>query len=120
MDSFERLFRAHPLNLSIIYGSTPNLTVYERVTELMKPSGVLGFALNAFRDAFFSEQRRNMLLVDYDDLARQPRRVMDDLHAALNFPVFNYDFAKIEPIPGAEDFDRDVSTPGLHLSLIHI
>ena len=38
VDSFERLFRANPFALSVIYGGVSNLTVYERtMTELPRP-----------------------------------------------------------------------------------
>src|ERR1700693_4104490 len=52
IDSFERLFQKNPFDLSAAYGSQANLTVHSRVAELMGPSGVVGFALNAFRGAF--------------------------------------------------------------------
>jgi sulfotransferase len=114
VDSFERLFKKNPLNLSIIYGSQANLTVYERTAEIMKPGGVVGFALNSFKDAFFSENRSRLLVVNYDDLCRFPERTMGELHSSLRLEPFMYDFNRIEPIPGAAEFDRDISTPGLH------
>ena len=114
VDSFERLFQQNPLNLSVAYGQQANTTVYERATELMKPTGVVGFALNAFRTAFFGLNRDKLVLVRYDDLARFPAQVMRDLSEQLVLPAHNYNFQAIEQIPGAEQFDRDVSTPGLH------
>lgn len=114
VDSFERLFQANPLALSVIYGAKPNLTVYERVSEIMKATGVVGFALNALRGAYFGPHKDNLILVSYDDLARFPAQVMKDLTDALMLPAHNYNFEAIEQVPGAEQFDRDVSTPGLH------
>jgi sulfotransferase len=113
-DSFEQLFQKHPLNLSVVYGSKANLTVYERMSEIMQPSGVVGFALNAFRSAFFGPHRNKLLVIEYDDLARYPAKTMEDLHTALDLPLFGYDFNCIEPIPGAKQFDLDIRTPGLH------
>ena len=114
VDSFERLFQKNPCNLSIIYGSTANLSVYERVMEIMKPTGVVGFALNAFRTAFFSDQRDRLIIISYDDLCRYPYPVLADLHKSLDLPEFKYNMNKIEPIPGAAEFDQHISTPGLH------
>jgi sulfotransferase len=114
VDSFERLFQSHPLALSHIYGSTSNSTVYERVSGIMGAQGVLGFALNGLRSAFFGPHRDKLLGVQYDDLCRFPAAVLKDLTEALGLPHHNYNFAKIEQIPGATEFDQDVATPGLH------
>lgn len=114
VDSFERLFQAHPLNLSVIPGARANTTVYERAAAIMKPDGVVGFALNAFRSAYFGDLREQLILVEYSDLCRYPGLTMANLHKELRLAHFNYDFNKIEPIPGSTEFDRDVSTPGLH------
>jgi sulfotransferase len=114
VDSFEQLFQQNPLSLSVIYGGVSNTTVYKRVQDLMSPDGVVGFALNAFRSAFFGPHKENLLCVDYDSLARFPAALMEDLSKALELPPHNYNFDAIEQIPGAEQFDRDVATPGLH------
>jgi sulfotransferase len=114
VDSFERLFQANPLNLSVAYGATANLTVYDRVKELMQSTGVVGFALNAFRGAFFGPHKENLICVSYDDLARFPAAIMAEITQALSLPPHNYNFEVIEQIPGVEQFDRDISTPGLH------
>lgn len=114
VDSFEDLFQKNPLTMSLIYGAQSNLTVYERTIELMKPTGVVGFALNAFRTAYFGPHKQLLVIVPYDDLARFPAAVMDDLTKTLGLPAHNYQFDAIAQIPGAAQFDQDVSTPGLH------
>lgn len=114
VDSFERLFQKNPLSLSVIYGSQANLTVYERAMEIMKPTGVLGFSLNAFRTAYFGPHRDKLVLVNYDDLCRFPAAEMNRLTKTLDLPAHNYRFDAIEQIDGAAAFDRSVSTPGLH------
>lgn len=114
VDSFERLFQKNSLHLSVIYNSLCNVTVYERAFELMKPQGVVGFSLNALRSAYYGPYRNRVILVPYDDLARYPAEVMRDLHVSLNLPPHTYDFNRIEPIPGAVEFDQKIRTPGLH------
>jgi sulfotransferase len=114
VDSFEQIFQQNPLNLSVAYGSQANLTVYERVNEIMKPTGAVGFALNAFRTAYYGPHRARLVLVCYDDLARFPAQIMEELTTVLNLPPHNYNFGAIQPVPGAEKFDRDIATPGLH------
>lgn len=114
VDSFERLFQKNPLNLSVAYGAVANTTVYERVSEIMKPIGVVGFALNAFRSAFFGPHHDRLVCISYDDLCQFPQAIMTELTRALDLPPHNYQFDAIEQIPGAEQFDKDISTPGLH------
>jgi sulfotransferase len=114
VDSFERLHRSHPLGVSVIYGGRSNLTVYDRVAEVMKPSSVLGYALNSFRDAYFGPQRERMLIINYDDLCQFPQQIMSELHTSLGVPQFNYNVEKIEPIPGAAEFDAARGAIGLH------
>jgi len=114
VDSFERLHRSHPLQVSVIYGEQPNLTVYDRVNEVLKPGSVLGYALNAFRDAFYGPQRNRMLVVNYEDLCRFPKDVLGEIHLALKAPAFAYRFDKIDPIEGAAKFDGELGATGLH------
>lgn len=114
VDSFERLFQAHPLNLSVIYGGLANTTVYERTHEIMKPTGVLGFALNAFRGAYFGPAKDKLVIVSYDDLCRFPAQIMEELTTRLRLPRHNYQFDAIQQIPGSDVFDRKIATPGLH------
>lgn len=114
VDSFERLFQAYPLHMSMIYGGKANTTAYERVHEIMKPTAVLGYSLNALRTAFFGPENRRMLMVEYDDLCRFPEAVIRDIYTALGEEQFIHDFNKIEPIPGAHEFDLELHTPGLH------
>lgn len=114
VDSIERLVRAHPLELSTIFGLEPNTTVYDRVAMLLKPPALLGYALNSFRDAFYGPHRERLVLVEYAELAQHPGPVMQRLHDELKLPPFAYDFNNIEPIPGAEEFDRMLGLPGLH------
>lgn len=114
MDSFERLFSQYGTSLSNIYGARANTTVYSRVQAVLEEHGVLGYALNAFREAFYGPYRSKLILFQYDDLARFPKEVMDDLHEQLGLDKFPYDPEDIKPIPGAAEFDRLINTPGLH------
>lgn len=114
VDSFERLWQRNPLALSIIYGGRSNLTVFDRTNEIMKPTNVVGFSLASLATAIHGPHREMLHPVEYDDLCRFPKLVMEGIHKLLDLPEFAYDFTKIEAIPGAALFDEDVSTPGLH------
>jgi sulfotransferase len=114
VDSFEQLFQANPMDLSVVYGSRTNTTVYDRVSEVMCGTGVLGYALNALRSAYYGPHADRLVFVNYDDLARFPQAIMDDLTASLDLPAHNYQFDAIQQVPGSEQFDKELSTPGMH------
>ena len=114
VDSFERVFRLNPLLPSVIYGGTANFTVFNRVRSVLGDEAVLGFALNAFRDAFYGAFRKKLFIVEYVDLCTRPAGVMTELHAAIDEAPFKYRFDKIEAVKGAAEFDRKLGTPGLH------
>ncbi len=112
MDSIERLIRANPLDLSGIFGFDPTGTVYTRISRLAASEGMVGFALDALREAFFSPWADRLILVDYVALTRQPAATLARLYAFLGETPFAHDFDHVEY--EAEAFDLALGTPGLH------
>lgn len=114
-DSIERLIRDNPYELSGIFGFEPGGTVFSRVQGLMSPTGLVGYALDALREGYYSPQAQGrMWLVEYEALAKSPKAVIDAIYDWLDIPRFAHDFDNIEPIPGAAAFDAKLGTPGLH------
>jgi sulfotransferase len=114
IDSFERLFQKNPAEISRVIGR-PNSTVYDRVHIMLEHDAVVGYSLNAFAEAFYGPYQRNLLVVDYADLAQRPLLVLNDIHAALELDPYDYyDINHVETPPGAEEFDRNIGLPGLH------
>src|SRR5208282_659547 len=114
IDSVERLLQTHPLTLSTIIGLESGTTVFGRVKRLMDPLGLVGYAWNAVQEAYYGSHRDRLLMVNYDDLAQVPDKIMAEIHEKLELPEFEYSFDDIRPIPGAELFDVSIGTPGLH------
>lgn len=114
VDSLERLLRSNALYLSNIIGSEQNTTVYERVKMYMAPGGIVGFAQNAFREAYYGPHRDRLIVLEYSELAQNPEAVMRRVHDELALPQFEYDFNNIKALPGAKEFDITLGTPGLH------
>lgn len=114
VESIERLIRKHPLEVNAIFEFKPNTTVYERVKMLTLPTGLLGYAWNAFRDVYYGPHRERVIMVEYAELAEHPRGVLARVHYELGYEPFDYNFDKIEHIPGAKEFDRSIGLPGLH------
>lgn len=114
LDSIERLVRANPMEISAIYGFEPNMTVYDRVHLLMKPGGLVGYALNAVRDAFYGPHRDRLVMVEYSELAQHPAGVLNCITENLQLPLFDFDFDNVKQLPGAAEFDASLGLPNLH------
>jgi sulfotransferase len=112
MDSIERLVRRNAFDLSGMFGYDGGGTVYSRVNRLAASDGMVGFALDCLREAFYGGWADRMILVTYEALARDPAGAMAQLYEFIGEPPFAHDFANVEY--SADDFDEALGSPGLH------
>jgi sulfotransferase len=112
MDSVERLLRRNAFELSGMFGYEPGGTVYTRMDRLASSEGLVGYALDALREAFFGEQAQKLILVEYQALTRAPQDTLRLLYDMLEEPFFQHDFDNVEY--NADDFDMALGTRGLH------
>jgi sulfotransferase len=112
LDSIERLIRQNRFEPSKIFNFEPGGTVYSRVEGLGSGSGMVGFAWNALREAFYGEQSDRMLLLTYETLTSEPRRALAAVYDFIGESPFEHDFANLAF--DATDFDARLGTPGLH------
>src|ERR1043165_1945874 len=80
MDSIERLIRRNAYDLSGIFGYDAGGTVYTRVNRLAANDGMVGFALDALREAFYGEHAGRLMLVTYQALTREPDATMAQIY----------------------------------------
>jgi sulfotransferase len=113
LDSFERLHRNNPFQLSMLFNADTCRTVYHRVETLGGVNGVVGFAWHALRDACFGEFSDRLILVDYDALTRDPETALAFLYRKLGLPPYRHDFENVL-FDEADEFDRRFGLPGLH------
>jgi sulfotransferase len=113
MDSFERLFRKNALLMSRMFKPAETLTVYSRLDALAGPSGPLRFAWNATREAFYGQHADRLIVVEYEDLAREPKRTIDLIYDRCGLPHFDHDFDNVSYDDG-QAFDHQFGMPGLH------
>jgi sulfotransferase len=113
LDSIERLVRRNALQPSKLFNYRTGGSIYSRVDTLMDPEkGLVGLPWSGLREAWFSESADRLILIEYDSLAREPKRVLGHLYDALQEPRFQHDFDNVtfnEP-----DYDADLGLPGLH------
>ena len=112
MDSVERLIRRNPHELSGLFGFEAGGTVYTRINRLAMNDGLVGYALDALREACFGEQADRLLLVEYEALTQVPAQTLARIYAFIGETPFAHDFDNVEY--DAEDFDLAIGAPGLH------
>jgi sulfotransferase len=113
IDSIEKMLRKNPLQLSRVFNFQPGGTVYSRVESLMNSdNGLVGLAWASLREAWFSDNAKRLIIVDYDNFVHNPAAVMSRLYAELGEPAFGHDYDHVaydEP-----DYDAHIGMPGMH------
>jgi sulfotransferase len=113
MDSVERLVRKNALSPSRLFNSPAESdTIYHRVETLAGRDRFVGFPYYALKEAFYSPEARNILLIEYDHLTQAPDKVLPLVYQFLGLPAFRHDFDNLdyqEP-----SFDARLGMDGLH------
>jgi sulfotransferase len=112
MDSIERLIRENAFELSGIFNFESLNTVYTRVNRLATSDGLVGFAIDALREAFWGEHADRLILVGYEAISKRPKETIEQLYDFLGEPRYEHDFENVEY--EANDFDLALGTPNLH------
>lgn len=112
LDSLEVLFRKNPFSVSKLYGPENAHTVYTRADSQMLDGNMIKFAYDSLKEAITGPNSKNLLLVEYEDLAKNPEKVMRNLYSFINEPYFEHDFESVEA--SYDEFDADANINGLH------
>jgi sulfotransferase len=112
IDSFERLIRRNPLQLSRIFSFEAGGTAYSRAEALTGAGGIVRLAIDGLREAFYGEFASRLILITYESLASRPRETLDSLYDFIGAPAFKHDFEHVEY--DADEYDERMGTPGLH------
>ncbi len=75
---------------------------------------MVGFALNALREAVYGEYGDRLLLVRYESLTANPLGTLAAIYNFVGEPLFTHDPGHIEPCYDMIEFDLRLGTPGLH------
>ena len=112
IDSVERLIRRNTFELSKIFSFDTGGTVYTRAEGMMNPNGLIGYPLNAMKQAMHGMQSGRMLLLPYDTLAKHPQAALDAVYSFTGLPPFRHDVDHVSF--DTTEFDARLGTPGLH------
>jgi sulfotransferase len=113
MDSLERQLRKNPLQFSRVFNFHGGISAYTRTETMMNlENGLLGIAMSGLREAWFSEEAKRLIVIDYDRLAGQPEAVLRRLYEALGERWFEHDFERV--VYDEPDYDDMLGMPGMH------
>jgi sulfotransferase len=112
LDSIERLVRRNKFELSKIFNFEPGGTVYSRVDGLAGINGMVGFAWNAIKEAYYGAETDRLMLLTYETLTREPKKALAAVYEFIGEAPFAHDFDHVDY--AEEEFDARLGTPGLH------
>ena len=112
IDSLEVLVRKNAFELSGLFGFDGGSTVYTRVNAMAKSSGLVGYALDALREACYGAESNRIMLLEYQDLCCNPSSTMKKLYNFIGQPYFEHDFDNV--VYAADNFDLQLGARGLH------
>ena len=112
LDSLERLVRRNHLEPSKIFNFDPTGTVYSRAEGMGAGTGLIGYAWNCLREAYFGEHADRLMLLTYETLTAEPERAMSALYKFIAEAPFRHDFENVAH--DEVEFDARLGAPGLH------
>lgn len=113
MDSIERLYRKNPYeNTALFANDAERSTVFARTETLAQRNRLVGLAYSALKEAYYSQEGRSMLVVDYDLLVQRPHHVLPLIYQFLGEEAFAHDFDNLEF--DTPEYDEGLGLTGLH------
>ena len=112
IDSLEVQAQRNPFELSALFGFEPGSTIFTRAARVAASDGIVGYALDALREACFGPFHQRLILLDYETLTRAPERSIATLYALLGESPFDHDFSNVHY--EAQAFDDSLGAAGLH------
>lgn len=112
IDSVEQLIQRNKFEPSKIFGFDSGGTVYNRVDALLGMNGMVGYAYNALKEAYYGEHTDRLMLLTYETLTRAPAKAMAAVYDFIGAPAFAHDFDHVDY--AEDEYDARIGTPGLH------
>ena len=113
IDSIERIVQRNVFQPSSIFNYLSGGTVYSRADGVAGADGMVGYAYNALKEAFFGEHAANrLMLLQYETLVADPQKALAAVYEFIEQPQYQHDFDNIQF--DASEFDKKAGTPGLH------
>jgi sulfotransferase len=95
LDSFETAHRRNPFSSNTVTGGLAG-SVYSRADALMAPDGVVGFPYTGVKQAITGPQKHMLMLIEYEQLCRNPEGVLRAVYNFIGQPYYEHDFLNVE------------------------
>jgi len=112
LDSFECLYRKNPYDKSLIIPEEYATNVYSRSSYLMQESSVVGFAYLSLKQAITSQEKDMLMLVEYEQLCKNPEGMMQAIYNFIDQPLYEHDFN--DTAASWPSYDEEVGIKGMH------
>ncbi len=112
LDSFEQLFAKNPYDVPLMFPPGHGVSVYSRTSYLLQPDAFIGFAYNGVKQAIFGAANKNLHIIQYDQLAKNPKVIMRKLYDFIGEDWYEHDFNNVDT--KYDEFDTDMNIKGLH------
>ena len=96
LDSFELAFRRNPYTVNTISHNGLSGNVYSRADSLMATDGIVGFAYIGLKQAITGNEKKNLMLVEYEQLCKNPKGMVSAIYNFIGEPQFEHDFNNVE------------------------
>jgi sulfotransferase len=100
--------RKYPLNTNTVTGGLAG-TVYSRVESLMIENGMVGFPYLGIKQAITGNEKNKLMLIEYDDLCKDPKNIIKSIYNFIDEPYFNHDFDNVEN--SWDEYDSEIGIP---------
>jgi sulfotransferase len=105
LDSFEVAHRRNPFSTNTVTGG-PGSTVYQRIDSLMTDAGVVGFPYVGVKQAITGPDQSLLFLLEYEELCKNPKQMLQALYAFIDEPYFEHDFNNVEA--SWDEYDSEI------------
>jgi sulfotransferase len=105
LDSFESAHRRNPFSTNTVTGGLSN-SVYQRIETLMREDGVVGFPYVGIKQAITGPDQHLLFLLEYDQLCKNPKQIMQALYNFIEEPYFEHDFDNVED--SWDEYDAEI------------
>lgn len=112
LNSFEWLVRKQPYEFTSMFSPDESISVYSRCESLLSRGRTLDFAYTAVKEAITGEYKSSIMIMEYNNLAKNPEVMMKAFYSFIVEPYYPHDFSDVEA--SYDEFDEDVRLKGLH------
>lgn len=105
LDSFEIAHRKNPFSTNTVTGGLDG-NVYSRTEMLMDEKGIVGFPYIGIKQAITSSEKNMLMLIEYNELCKNPERMMKSIYNFIGEDHYEHDFNNVEA--SWDEYDAEI------------